>query len=264
VLDQRILNNFPFKRNYDIIVAGYVGSVSHGTSNPDPTGLDDVDIMGAVIPPLPFLLGIDRFEQWDPRVDENSNLGELDCVFYDIRKLVNLWLKSNPNVLSLLWLKDEFYIREAYEFRAFKLQRKRFSSKAGYHAIKGYAYGQMKDMDKGVYKGYMGAKRKALVEKFGYDTKHASHLIRLLRMGVEYCTTGEYRVWRGDIDAEELKEIKNGAWPRDKVLREADYLMKELTEAHEKSPLPEQADVEWAKATLLDVLTDYVRVEVGE
>lgn len=32
--------------------------------------------------------------------------GPYDCVFYEIRKMVSLLLNCNPNVLSLLWLKD--------------------------------------------------------------------------------------------------------------------------------------------------------------
>lgn len=264
MLDQRIIDNFPFKKDYEIIVAAYVGSVSHGTSTPDPTGLDDVDVMGGVIPPLPELFGIRGFEQWDPKVHEDSALGELDCIFYDLRKLVRLWLKSNPNVLALLWLRDEDYLVRSHAFDWFRENRLRFSSKAGYHAIKGYAYGQMKDMDKGVYKGYMGAKRKALVEKFGYDTKHAAHLIRLLRMGIHYCTTGEYLVWRGDIDADELRAIKNGEWARDRVLREADQLMQNLQEAHRESPLPDSADEQWANNALMCVLEDHTRSVLSE
>lgn len=37
----------------------------------------------------------------------------------------------------------------------------------------------------------MGEKRKQLVAKHGYDTKNASHLIRLLRMGMEFLTVEE-------------------------------------------------------------------------
>jgi len=52
----------------------------------------------------------------------------------------------------------------------------------------------------------MGAKRKSLVEKFGYDTKNAAHLILLLRMGIEFLSVGVLHVKRHD--AQELLEIK--------------------------------------------------------
>jgi len=41
---------------------------------------------------------------------------------------------------------------------------------------------------KGENIGYLGDKRKQLVLKHGYDAKNAAHLIRLLRMGIEFLT----------------------------------------------------------------------------
>jgi predicted nucleotidyltransferase len=61
--------------------------------------------------------------------------------------------------------------------------------------------------------------RAALEEKYGYDTKHGAHLVRLLRMGTEIMTTGKVNVWRGDTDREELLAIRNhGAWPYDQLI----------------------------------------------
>lgn len=50
--------------------------------------------------------------------------------------------------------------------------------------------------------------RSELEEQFGYDTKHAMHLIRLLRMGEEILTQGKVIVLRPD--ATELLEIRDG------------------------------------------------------
>jgi len=52
--------------------------------------------------------------------------------------------------------------------------------------------------------------RGALEEQFGYDSKHAMHLVRLLRMGIEALRDGEILVKRHD--AQELLDIRNGAW----------------------------------------------------
>ena len=68
--------------------------------------------------------------------------------------------------------------------------------------------------------GRMGAKRKELVEKFGYDTKNASHLIRLLKMGIEALTTGELLIERPDNNM--LLEIKRGEWKLERVLKLSD------------------------------------------
>lgn len=259
-LDQRIVDAFPFTEGdgHQVVLACYMGSVSHGTSEPNPVGIDDTDIMGAVIPPLPYLVGWSRFEQWDPPPDPASHLGELDCTFYDLRKLVRLWLKSNPNVLGMLWLRPEHYLVRTPAFDQFVAHRDAFSSRIGIGALRGYALGQMRDIDKGVYRGYMGAKRKAVVEQFGYDCKHAAHTIRILRMGIEYCLTGQYNVWRGDLDAGELRAIKRGDWPRDRVLSEADRLLADLEAASHESVLPERPDADRVQSIVLDVLREHL------
>lgn len=53
-------------------------------------------------------------------------------------------------------------------------------------------------------------KRAELEARFGYDTKHASHLVRLLRTCGEILSEGTIRVRRPD--ARELLEIRAGTW----------------------------------------------------
>jgi predicted nucleotidyltransferase len=67
--------------------------------------------------------------------------------------------------------------------------------------------------------------RAQLEAKFGYDSKHAGHLIRLLRMGREILENGQCHVWRGPGgpgDAEEIRAIRNGAWPYEKLIEWAE------------------------------------------
>ena len=61
-------------------------------------------------------------------------------------------------------------------------------------------------------------KRAALEKRHGYDTKHAAHLVRLLRMAREVLEDNTLHVWRGDKDAQELLEIRAGAWSYDKLI----------------------------------------------
>lgn len=66
------------------------------------------------------------------------------------------------------------------------------------------------------WKAKRNKKRSALEESHGYDTKHAMHLIRLLRMGEEILTTGEVIVKRPDAD--ELLEIRAGRFTYDELV----------------------------------------------
>ena len=62
--------------------------------------------------------------------------------------------------------------------------------------------------------------RADLEARYGYDCKHAMHLVRLIRMGREILTTGEINVYRPD--REELLRIRNGAWPYDELVEWAE------------------------------------------
>lgn len=72
------------------------------------------------------------------------------------------------------------------------------------------------------WKTHRNPARAALEEAHGYDTKHGAHLVRLLRMGREILTTGQVRVWRGGLDADELRAIKGGAWSYERLVAWAD------------------------------------------
>jgi hypothetical protein len=88
----------------------------------------------------------------------------------------------------------------------------------------------------------MGAKRKALMEKYGYDTKNAAHLIRLLRMGMEFLKDGELNVTRED--ASQLLEIKRGEWTLEQVKAEAERGFNLAEQAYLASNLPKYPDVD--------------------
>lgn len=93
--------------------------------------------------------------------------------------------------------------------------------------------------------------RSALEEQFGYDTKHAMHLVRLLRMGYEAVTEGVLRVRRPD--AEELLAVRAGAWTYDEVVAYAEEMDAKVHAAVEHSLLPKKPDTKLAAQLVLDV-----------
>lgn len=80
--------------------------------------------------------------------------------------------------------------------------------------------------------------RAVLEAKYGLDTKHASHLVRLYRMCHEILETGEVNVWRPD--AEELLEIRNGGWSYEKLIEFADEQDAKIDELYKSSILPKR------------------------
>jgi hypothetical protein len=82
--------------------------------------------------------------------------------------------------------------------------------------------------------------RAELERQFGYDTKHALHLIRLLRMAVEILSHGEVLVRRPD--AGDLLAIRRGALTFDALLEQAEALGSQARLLADSSPLPPRPD----------------------
>lgn len=93
--------------------------------------------------------------------------------------------------------------------------------------------------------------RAALEAKHGYDTKHAMHLVRLMRMGLEALLTGELRVRRPD--AEELVAIRGGALSFERLLDESARLQAEMRRAAAATALPDDVDRELVDRLVLEL-----------
>lgn len=95
---------------------------------------------------------------------------------------------------------------------------------------------------KEVHKNYWNWKanrnetRHELEVKFGYDTKHAMHLVRLMRMAEEILCTGEVNVFR--TDAKELLEIRAGKWSYEYLIEWAEKKDEEIKALAQHSDLP--------------------------
>jgi len=248
----KLLSNYSnFNIQQQSIVLAYRGSIAHGTyvPNNNPASIDDKDILGIVMPPRQYFFGLESFEQFE------KFEGEWDVLIYDFRKAVRLLLKSNPNILQILWTPDKYILKQTEVYQKLKDNRYLFVHKGIYKTFCGYSFGQLRKLKSMVYNGYMGQKRKGLVDKFGYDTKSAQHLIRLLRQGIEFLQTGELLVERPD--AGELKQIKAGEWTIDKVEQEASKLLKQMEEAFQKSTLPDGCEIEKVHKLVTEINYEY-------
>jgi len=237
--------------NDKAIMFGYRGSQAHGTYRPntDPNSIDDIDLMGVIIQPVEAYFGFGAQETFERMEDP------WDVVVYDIRKFISLLVKQNPNVLSMLWLPPNMYTKLAPSGQLLIDNRGVFVSKEAYKSFTGYAYSQLKKMTHGVFEGYMGEKRKRLVEKFGFDTKNAAHLIRLLKMGIEYLATGQLNVMREDNTY--LVDIKNGKYSLEYIQKEAERLFQLAEMSLVNSKLQDVVDRKKAEGLLVDILSSH-------
>ncbi len=96
--------------------------------------------------------------------------------------------------------------------------------------------------------------RAELEARFGYDTKHAMHLVRLLKMAVEIANTGEVKVKRDDRD--ELLSIRNGSMSYEELVDYAERLSLEVQPAAQRSQLPESPDEEALDALCVAIVEE--------
>jgi predicted nucleotidyltransferase len=97
--------------------------------------------------------------------------------------------------------------------------------------------------------------RAELEQRFGYDTKHAMHLCRLLKMGEEILTTGQVQVRRPDADW--LRQVRQGAFAYEELLAWARAREEGLRQLRDTSPLPEEPDFGAAESLLIALLEDH-------
>jgi len=240
------------------ILEGYRGSIAHNLHVPREAdnvfGVDDIDTFGIYIFPLDYYISLEGYYHSKEVVDRKVE--EDDVVKYELRKAFHLLSGCNPNIISFLWNRPDHYthISNGGEIllggKHLFLSRRRIRD-----AFSGYAYAQLCRLTEGAYKGYMGERRRAIVDQYGYDTKNAATLLRLLRQGIEVLETGEIITYRED-DREFLIGVKTGQLSLAQVQDYAEREFKQLNEAFEKSSMPMDNDRTKINELLVKILRE--------
>lgn len=98
-------------------------------------------------------------------------------------------------------------------------------------------------------------KRAEIEKKFGFDLKHATHLVRLLKMAREILEEKTVRVFRPD--AEELLAIRNGAWTYEQIVEFAEREDEALNDVVKKSDLPKVPPVDFFHELIFRMIRDF-------
>lgn len=244
---------FVLDTHYEVMM----GSVAYGVS----TDTSDIDIYGFCIPPkkmvFPHLAGeIDgfgrqkqRFEQFQQHhiaCDEKN----YDLSIFSIVKYFSLCMDNNPNMIDSLFVPEFCVLKSTKIGNMIRDNRRIFLHKGSWFKFKGYSYSQMRKMENKVPEG----KRKEGVERYGFDTKYAYHLVRLLNEVEMILTEHDLDLLR---NREQLKSIRAGGWTLDQV-REYFYSKeRELETLYTQSVLRHSPDEGAIKALLLACLEEH-------
>jgi predicted nucleotidyltransferase len=222
-----------------IIHLAIAGSNAYGTKTPS----SDEDYRGIYIPTQKELFGfVSNKEQFEFK--------QPDIVVYDIRKFFNLAANCNPNILEIIFAESQDILKSTLVSELIISNRNAFLSKRAKNTYLGYAFNQLQKITKKT-----AGKRSEFYENFGFDTKAAMHLVRILRSGIELFSGKGIIVKRPD--AEELLSIRNGSWSFEKINNFANDCKKQMIELVEKSTLPENPNMEFLNNLCIEVVEKF-------
>jgi predicted nucleotidyltransferase len=217
------------------ILRGLVGSTVHGLSVSDQ---DDRDEMGICVEPWAHFFGLrPRWEQYVYRTQPEgarSGPGDLDLVVYSLAKWARLALGGNPTILTLLFLPPSAIVTETPLGAALRGMRADIVGDSIYGPYLGYMEQQRRRLTNKVKM----PNRPELVERYGFDTKYAGHLLRLGYQGIELAETGALTLPMREPERSHIIAVRTGKHTEAEVLDEARGLEERLKFLRDTNPLP--------------------------
>lgn len=238
------------------ILRGLVGSTVHGLVL---SGKDDRDEMGVCVEPRRYVVGFGKFEHWVYRTaaeregnpGARSQAGDLDLTIYSLRKWARLALQGNPTVLLLLYLPVDALVIRTGAGEELQNLAPAFASRHAGKRFLGYLEAQRQRLVG--ERGQRDVNRVELVEKFGYDTKYAMHMLRLGYQGVEYLETGRLTLPIQEPVRSHLMSVRQGMSNLADVLAECTRLELRLKKLLETSHLPPEPDWGTVESFVMDI-----------
>lgn len=222
-----------------------VGSEVHGIGIP---GTDDHDKMGIYVETPEQVMGIGFAKQhYVARTvpeGHRSRHGDTDLVMYSLRKYMALVATGNPTALLPLFAPQEFVLKSTPLGAYLRILGPSLLSQQAVHRFLGYADSQRQRV--AGQDTRHTPNRPELVEKYGYDTKYASHALRLVIQGLEVARYGRLTLPLREDERDLCLGVKQGARPLEQVLDMIDGRATLIRVCLENGtcPLPEKPDIE--------------------
>ena len=226
-------------RRDDIIHAFKAGSDLHGARI---EGKSDLDVAGVFIEAPVLNLGIDKREHFITSTADNgvkNTTDDKDAAFHSLRHWACLAAGGNPTIIAYAFAPIDSQLADSVWAQDVVPNVEHFIAKKHTNAFLGYAINQLKRLQGKLGAGKHG-QRPELEALYGYDTKMAMHMIRLLQEGIELMKTGRLTFPRPEKDL--LLQIRKGEWTLERVEQYFAELDAELRATELASPLPKNID----------------------
>jgi len=239
---------FPYQRN--LIMAFIGGSQLHGAKV---QGTDDTDWYGVFIEPPEKMIGMERSEFYvftTGGKEGGNGPRDIDLCLYSLRKWAGMAAKGNPSALHFVFARPAF---DTPWWQRILAQRGAFASRTHLLPFVKFADDQMDRLCG--RKGQKNVHREELVQKHGYDTKYAMHVIRLYLEAKEYMESG--RITLPNPNVEMLVAIRGGKYKLSEIEEMGKQLHAEAFAAQEKSLLPESVNPDAVSKLITDIYMDF-------
>ncbi len=239
-----------------------MGSRGYGTHSKT----SDYDYYGFMTPPLegifPYLKGdIPNFGRQKQGLNhlelqkiKNEDDELADVFLYSIARYFHLCMMGNPNMIDSLFIPNDSILY--MDIAGIRLRNNRFLflSQKIYHTFRGMAHSHLNRLRKN-YKDKIvpDGKRGELVRKYGYDTKDAGHVIRVLSNLNNFLRYGDSYM---DKTSWVTKEIINGNLPFDEFNNVADKLFSKSEQLIKDTELPLNIRQDEIKKVLINCIED--------
>lgn len=191
-----------------------------------------------------------RFDQWE-QAHIKFNDKEYDFQIYSIIRYFQLCMDNNPNMIDSLFTPIDCVLHITKIGNMVRDNRHLFLTKRSFHKMKGYAYSML---NKAKSRKFENSNRKEDVEKYGYSTKYAYHIVRLIGECEQILSEHDLDLRR---NREQLKSIRRGEWTLEQL---DDYFVskeRDLERVYVESSLRDRPDEDRIRNLLLECLEDY-------
>jgi predicted nucleotidyltransferase len=249
---EELIRKTPFMWPDAVIHLFIGGSGMHGARGDRPT---DLDLNGVYIQPVELVLGIPQMRtdedgsrhRFDPDTQvwstsgdhERNTADDIDMNMYSLRKWANMAATGNTTALEFLFVPNMAAKPDIWERHVVPNRAAFLSARAGFHFAE-FSKSMLKRI-KGEGTGKHG-QRPELESEFGYDTKAAMHLLRVLGEGIELMEAGKIALPRPEPELAHLKDVRRGKWSLGEVEAIADNRFAALERARLGSFLPPEID----------------------
>lgn len=195
----------------------------------------------------------EHFEQWQlHHIMNTDNNTEYDCSIYNITKYFQLVMENNPNMIDSLFTPIRCVVYSTNVGNHIRANRNLFLHKGAYHKFRGYAYQQMHKIR--TKQHWQNEKRREDIDKFGYSTKYAMHLVRLLEECKQILIEESLDLER---NREMLKTIREGQWTLEQIEKYMEDNEKVLGDLYLSSKLQHKPDEDKIESLLFECLEMY-------